>query len=50
MTKKEEKIKRLWDRGIKDITIIVKKLGYTGSALTPAVSEIREIISKLKLH
>lgn len=50
MTKKEEKIKRLWERGIKDLTLIAKKLGYTGNALTPAVAEIRGIIIKFKLH
>lgn len=50
MTKKEEKIKRLWDRDIKDPSILAKKLGYTGNALTSGIKEVREIIIKLKLH
>lgn len=50
MTKKEEKIKRLWGRDIKDPAIIAKKLGYSGNALTAAIKEIKEIIINLKLH
>ncbi len=50
MTKKEEKVKRLWERDIKDPAIIARKLGYTGNALTSAIAEIKELIIKLKLH
>lgn len=50
LNKKEEKIRRLWEKGIRDYTILAKRLGYSGNSLTVGVEKVREIISRLKLH
>lgn len=50
LTKKEKKIKRLWENGTRDCTILAKRLGYAGSSLTAGVEKAREMIIRLKLH
>ena len=49
MNKKEEKVKRLWNKGTKDLTILAKRLGYSGNSLTAGIEKVREIIHINKL-
>jgi hypothetical protein len=42
MNAKNERIKKMWDKGIKDFRMIAKKLGYTGNALTAGIERVRE--------
>lgn len=42
MNKKNEKIKKLWDRGIKDPRIIAQKIGYTGNSVTTGIERVKE--------
>ena len=49
MSKTEEKIKRLWDRGIRDPRIIAKKLGHSGNALTAGIERVVESLKALNL-
>lgn len=50
MNKKEIKIKQLWERGVRDPSVIAKKLGYTGSAITAAIEKILLFIKDNKLN
>lgn len=40
--KKNLKIKKLWDRGVTDLSIIARKIGYTGNAITAGVERVKE--------
>lgn len=50
MNKKEGKVARLWERGIRDPRVIAQKLGYTGSAMTVGVEWVRCVIHSLGLR
>lgn len=47
--KKDDKIKKLWDRGVQDITILARKLGYTGNATTAGIGRVKEALMRLNL-
>lgn len=46
---KNERIKKLWERGVRDPKIIAKKIGYGGSALTAGIERVHEGLQKLGL-
>ena len=46
--KKDERIRKMLRRGIRDLKIIAQKLGYTGNALTSGIERVREAIVRLK--
>lgn len=39
---KNERIRKLWDRGIRDFRIIAKKLGYTGNSITAGIERVKQ--------
>lgn len=47
MNKKNEKVRKLWERGITDPKIIAQKLGYTGNAMTAGIERVEEAIKTL---
>lgn len=42
MNHKNERIKKLWDRGVRDPRIIAKKIGYTGNSITAGIERVKE--------
>jgi hypothetical protein len=50
MNKKNEKIKKLWDKGERDIVRIAHKLGYTGNSTNLGIERVKEGIQVMKLH
>jgi len=42
MSKLDDKIQRLWDRGVCDPRVIAKKLGYSGNSLTAGIERVKE--------
>lgn len=42
MNKKNEKIRKQWEKGNRDIPSIARKLGYSGNAITAGVERVRE--------
>lgn len=49
MSKLDDKIQRLWDRGICDPRVIAKKLGYSGNSLTAGIERVKEHLIEAKL-
>ncbi len=49
MNKKDERIKKLWNRGVHDPKVIARKLGYAGSALSSGVERVRGVLEREKL-
>lgn len=49
MNKKDEKIKKLFDRGVTDPKLIARKLGYSGGATTAGIERVREGFKRLAL-
>jgi len=49
LNKKDEKIKRLWERGVRDQTVLARKLGYTGNATTAGIDKVNEALRRLGL-
>lgn len=49
MSKLDDKIQRLWDRGICDPRVIAKKLGYSGNSLTAGIERVKEHLIQNKL-
>jgi DNA-binding CsgD family transcriptional regulator len=39
---KNERIKKMWERGIRDPRIIAKKLGYSGNSVTAGIERVHE--------
>ena len=50
MNKKNEKIRKLWERGIRDYTIIARKLGYSGGSMVAGVERVKEGLISLGLE
>ena len=46
MNAKNERIKKLWERGVRDPRIIAKKIGYTGNAITAGIERVNEGLKK----
>lgn len=40
--KKDQRIKKLWDRGMTDLPTIARKIGYGGAAITPGIERVKE--------
>lgn len=47
--KKNEKIRKLWERGVRDPKIIAKKLGFTGNAMTSGIERVKEGLQALNI-
>lgn len=47
---KDERIKKLWERGIRDKAIIARKIGYTGEATRVGVERVNDAIKRLNLR
>ncbi len=47
MNAKNERIKKLWERGIRDPKVIAKKLGYSGNAITAGIERVKEGLKSL---
>lgn len=47
MNKKEDKVKRLWERGVRDLSVLARKIGYKGNATTAGIDKVKEILQKL---
>ena len=45
--KKDERIRKLWERGITDPRAIAKKLGYSGGAVTAGIERVHEGLKRL---
>lgn len=48
--KKDERVKKLWDRGVRDMSTLARKLGYTGGAIQAGIERVKEAIVRMKLH
>lgn len=48
MNKRQEKIRRLWERGIRDPRVIAQKLGVKGARMTSEIGRINEVIRILE--
>lgn len=42
MNRKNERIRKLWDRGVTDLATIARKLGYSGAAITAGIERVKE--------
>jgi len=42
MNHKNERIKKLWERGVTDLKVIARKIGYSGASLTPGIERVKE--------
>lgn len=49
MNHKDERIRKLWQRGILDPKVIARKLGYSGNALTAGIERVRQAVARLQL-
>lgn len=47
MNKKNEKVRKLWERGITDPRIIAQKLGYNGNAMTAGIERVNQALKTL---
>ena len=48
--KKDQRIEKMWKRGITDPKVIARKLGYTGEAITNGIERVLEGLKRLGLH
>lgn len=48
MNKKDIRVKKMLDRGIRDLKIIARKLGYEGNALASGIERVKEAITRIK--
>ncbi len=48
MNKKDERIRKLWERGVTDLPSIARKLGYA-AALTAGIERVKQALKRLKL-
>jgi hypothetical protein len=47
MNSKNERIRKLWERGVTDPKVIARKLGYSGAALTAGIERVKEGLKAL---
>lgn len=50
MNKKNEKVRKLWERGITDLSVIARKLGYNGNATTAGIERVKEALKSLGIE
>lgn len=46
---KDERIRKLWERGMRDPKLIARKLGFSGEATSKGIARVHEGIERLKL-
>lgn len=46
---KDERIKKLWDKGVRDLTRLARKIGYTGEATRSGIERVQDAIKRLNL-
>ncbi len=49
MNHKDERIRKLWERGVRDHKVIAKKLGFGGSAMDKGLERVKEGLGRLQL-
>lgn len=49
MNTKDERIKKLWERGVRDPKVLARKLGFTGEATQKGIERVHEGLKRLKL-
>jgi len=49
MNKKDERVRKLWERGVTDPRVIARKLGYEGNAMTAGIERVNDAIKRLQL-
>lgn len=47
MNKKNERIRKLWEKGTRDLSVIARKIGYNGGANTAGVERVKEGLRSL---
>lgn len=47
--KKDLRIQKLWERGVRDLKILAHKIGYTGSATDVGIERVREALERLNI-
>lgn len=50
LNKKDERVRKLWERGIRDKSLLARKLGFTGEATRAGIERVNQAIINLKLH
>lgn len=43
---KSDRVLKLWKRGIRDLKVIARKLGYDGAALTSGIEKVKEVLTE----
>lgn len=47
MNHKDERIRKLYNRGITDPKVIARKIGYSGNSLTAGIERVHEAFGRL---
>ena len=47
--KKDERVRKLWERGVYDRHVLARKLGYTGGAHEKGLERVQEAIERMGL-
>lgn len=50
INKKDERVRKLWARGIHDKSLIARKLGFTGEATRTGIERVNDAIKRLNLR
>lgn len=50
MNHKDERIRKLYERGVTDPKVIARKLGYTGNAITAGIERVHEAFQRLNIR
>lgn len=50
MNKKDERIRHLWERGIRDPRQLARKLGYTGGQTDAGIGRVKEALKRLNIQ
>ena len=45
--KKDQRVEKLWRRGVTDLTVLARKLGYSGNATTAGIERVKEALTRL---
>lgn len=46
---KDERIRKLWDKGIRDYPALAKKIGYGGGATDKGIERVKEGLKRMEL-
>ena len=49
MNKKDERIKKLYLRGVTDLKVLARKLGYNGANLVSGIERVKEGLKRSRL-